>query len=176
MQRIRVWDPLVRIIHWAVALMVIAELTVIDEDWALHRWVGYAVLGFVLLRLVWGLIGPRHARFSAFPPSLAAAREHVAEILRGERRVHLSHNPLGALMAYNLWAALVALWVTGYMLGTNAFFGVEWVEELHEAIADWVMISVLLHVGGVVFETWRSGINLVRAMISGEKVLPGPAE
>jgi len=176
MQRIPVWDIVVRATHWAVALLVILELTVLDEDWAVHRWAGYVVLALVGLRLVWGLIGTRHARFSAFPPSLSAAREHLAGLLRGRHDLHLSHNPLGALMAYNLWASLVAVCLTGILMTTRTFWGVELVEELHEVVANWVMISVLLHVAGVVFETWYSKINLVRAMITGQKEIPGPGE
>ena len=176
MQNIRVWDILVRLTHWSVAALVIGELTVIDEDWAIHRWAGYVVLGLVAMRLVWGLIGTRHARFSAFPPSIAGARGHLGALLRGERDTHLSHNPLGALMAYNLWASLILICVTGIMMGTDAFWGVDWVEETHEIVANWVMISVLLHVAGVAFETRYSKINLVRAMITGTKEVPGPGE
>lgn len=176
MQRIPVWDILVRITHWTVAVLVIGELTVLDEDWAVHRWAGYVVLALVALRLVWGLIGPRHARFSSFPPSLRAARTHLAGMLRGRHEPYLSHNPLGALMAYNLWASLVAVCVTGIMMTTKTFWGVDWVEETHEIVANWVMISVLLHVGGVVFDTWYSKVNLVRAMVTGQKEIPGPGE
>lgn len=176
MQRIPVWDILVRLTHWSVAIFVLAELTVIDEDWALHRWAGYAVLALVLCRLVWGLIGPPYARFSAFPPSVRSALAHLAGLLRGKRALHLSHNPLGALMAYNLWASLVAICVTGILMTTRTFWGVDWVEESHELIANWVLLSVGLHVAGVAFESWYSKVNLVRAMITGQKEIAGPGE
>lgn len=174
-REIAVWDPLVRLVHWSVAVAVLLNGAILDEDGNLHQIVGYVAVGLVALRLVWGLIGPRPARFSAFPPSPRRALRHLGEIARGERVVHLSHNPLGALMAYNLWACLIGLAVTGYMMGTLTFFGVEWVKELHEAIFNWLVLSVALHVGGVVFESWRSGVNLVRAMVDGRKRLPGGA-
>jgi cytochrome b len=79
-------------------------------------------------------------------------------------------------MAYNLWASLVAVCVTGILMTTKTLWGVDWIEELHEIIANWVLISVGLHVAGVVFETWHSKINLVRAMITGQKEIPGPGE
>jgi len=176
MQRVPVWDILVRVTHWTVAFLVFAELTLLDEDGAVHRWAGYAVLVLVALRLVWGLTGPRHARFSSFPPSLRAARAHLAGLLRERNEPSLSHNPLGALMAYNLWASLIAVCVTGILMTTRTFWGADWVEELHEIIANWVLISVGLHVAGVVFETRHSKVNLVRAMITGQKEIPGPGE
>ncbi|HUS53439.1 MAG TPA: cytochrome b/b6 domain-containing protein [Thermohalobaculum sp.] len=176
MQRIPVWDMFVRVTHWTVAVLVLAELTVLDEDWAVHRWAGYVVLALVALRLIWGLVGSRYARFSAFPPSLRAAWAHLAGLRRGEHALHLSHNPLGALMAYNLWASLIAVCVTGILMTTKTFWGVDWVEETHEIVANWVLISVILHVAGVVFETRHSKVNLVRAMINGQKEIPGPGE
>jgi cytochrome b len=174
MQRIPVWDILVRITHWLIAALVLAELTFLDEDWAVHPWAGYAVLLLVVLRLVWGLVGPHYARFSAFPPSLQSAQAHLAALSKGKVQLHLSHNPLGALMAYNLWASLIMVCVTGALMTTDAFWGVDWIEEVHEVISNWVLLSVGLHLAGVAFETWRSKVSLVRAMITGQKEIPGP--
>ncbi len=176
MRSIPVWDIFVRFTHWSVAVLVIADLTVFDDDWAVHRWAGYVVLALVALRLVWGLIGPRYARFKAFPPSLQAARAHLKGLLRGRREPHLSHNPLGALMAYNLWASLVVVCVTGILITSFKFWGIELVEGLHEVSANWVLISVGLHLAGVAFDSWHSKVNLVRAMITGQKEIPGREE
>lgn len=167
-RELRVWDPLVRMIHWSVALAVLIN-SFSDGEEPLHEWVGYTALALVALRLVWGVLGPRPARFSAFPPSPGRALRHLGALRRGERSVHLSHNPIGALMAYNLWATLGVLGVTGYMMGTMFFFGVEWVEEAHEIAYDWLLVSVALHVAGVLFDAWRTQVPLVRAMITGRK-------
>ena len=169
-----VWDPLVRLIHWLVALAVLVN-SIADDDGALHQWVGYCALGLVAIRLVWGLIGPRSARFSAFPPSPARALAHVRAMLRRDQTVHLSHNPLGALMVYNIWATIVALGVTGYMMGTMQFFGVEWVEEAHEIAYGWLVASVALHVTGVLMDTWRTRVPLLAAMLTGRKRIPAEA-
>jgi len=72
-------------------------------------------------------------------------------------------------MVYNLWLTLLALSATGIMMGTVTFFGVDWVEELHEAAFGWLMFSVALHVGGVLFDQWRTGVPLARAMVTGRK-------
>ncbi|RVU38807.1 cytochrome B [Hwanghaeella grinnelliae] len=167
-----VWDPLVRLIHWSLALSILINSAFTDEESRLHEWVGYVALGLVAVRLLWGLIGTKPARFTAFPPSPARALHHVFAMLKGDRSVHLSHNPLGALMVYNIWATVAALGATGYMMTTVTFFGMEWVEELHEAAFGWLMFSVALHVAGVFFDTWRSGVPLVRAMIDGRKRVP----
>lgn len=171
---VRVWDPLVRLIHWGVALAVLINAFSEDES-AFHEWVGYTAMGLVAIRLIWGLVGPNTARFSAFPPNPMAALSHVRSILTGQSKIHLSHNPLGALMVYNLWATLIALGVTGYMMGTMQFFGVDWVEEAHEAAFAWLIVSVALHLGGIVFDTWLTKVPLAKAMITGRKRLPETA-
>lgn len=109
----RRWDPLVRLTHWGVAAAVVANGLATEEGSDIHIWVGYAAGALLLLRLLWGFIGPAEARFSAFPPSPAAALRHIRDIVAGRRTAHRSHNPLGALMVYALWAALATVVVTG---------------------------------------------------------------
>ncbi len=75
-------------------------------------------------------------------------------------------------MVYNIWLSVIAIGVTGFMMTTITFFGIDWVEELHEAVFNWLLFSVALHVAGVAFDTRRSGVNLVRAMINGRKTIP----
>ncbi|MFP7675642.1 cytochrome b/b6 domain-containing protein [Marivita sp. S0852] len=171
-REVAVWDPLVRLIHWSLALMILLNGAFVDDESKIHEWIGYIALGLVGLRLIWAVIGPQHARFTAFPPSPARAVHHLKAMLAGDRTVHLSHNPLGALMAYNIWASVIVIGVTGYMMTTIALFGVDWVEEVHEAAFNWLVFSVALHVAGVAFDTWRSGVNLVRAMVNGRKTIP----
>jgi cytochrome b len=173
---IRVWDPLVRLIHWSVVAAIILNGFVTDPESELHEFIGYGVLAVVLLRLTWGIVGTEHARFQAFPPNPAAALRHVQSVLRRENGVHLSHNPLGSLMVYNIWATLLAMCATGIMMGTVRFFGVGWVEQAHELAFDWLMVSVVLHVLGVIFETWLNRVPLVRAMITGNKHVPSRLE
>lgn len=174
-REIAVWDPLVRLVHWSLVLCIVLNSFVLEDNvW--HDWVGYVAVALVGLRVLWGLIGPKHARFTAFPPNPFAAVAHLRGLLRGRREVHLSHNPAGALMAYNIWATVLALGATGYMMGTVRFFGMEWVEEAHEAFFTWLMVSVGLHLAGVVFDSWRSGVPLVRAMVTGRKKVPEGAE
>ena len=169
---VAVWDPLVRLIHWSLALTILLNGAITDDESKLHEWVGYVALALVGIRLVWAVVGPKNARFGTFPPSPARAVTYVRAVMTGDRSVHLSHNPLGALMVYNLWLTVIAIGVTGYMMTTIRFFGTEWVEEAHELIFNWLVLSVALQVAGVAFDTWRTGINLVRSMVVGRKRIP----
>lgn len=173
-REVRVWDPLVRLIHWSLATCVLINAFSEGED-VLHMWVGYTAAGLLAIRIAWGLIGPRPARFTSFPPDPAGALAHLRSMLPGQdsdRGVHLSHNPLGALMVYNIWGTVAVIAATGYMMGTMRFFGMEWAEDLHELAFDWLLVSIVLHVAGVLFDGWRTRVPLVRAMVTGTKRLP----
>ncbi|MFT7594852.1 MAG: cytochrome b [Paracoccaceae bacterium] len=172
MQKIKVWDPLVRIFHWSLVVGFAANALFLDDDSKLHQWVGYAVVALVLVRIVWGFVGARYARFSSFPPSLEGATGQLTDIATGRKRFHPGHSPLGALMIYNLLFSMLAIGATGYLMTTNMFWGVEWPEDLHEAFVTWAEISIVLHIAAVIFESRRSKVNLPRAMITGTKEIP----
>lgn len=172
MQRIKVWDPLVRLFHWSLVLAFAANALVIDDDSKLHQWVGYGIIGLVLLRILWGFAGSHYARFASFPPSLEGAREQLIDIATHRSRVHVGHTPLGAWMIYNLLLALLVLCLSGYLMTTDMFWGVEWPEEVHEVAVTWTEVSVVLHILAVIHESRRTGVNLPRAMIRGYKDIP----
>lgn len=168
----KVWDPVVRVFHWSLVAGFAANALFTDPEEWLHRNIGYVVLGLVAVRVVWGMSGTRFARFSSFPPDPAAALAQVTDMATGRRRVHLGHTPLGALMIYNLLATMVVIGISGWMMTTLTWFGVEWVEELHEAAVTWAEISVVVHILAVVWESRRTGVNLPRAMVTGYKRIP----
>lgn len=108
-QPARKWDPVVRITHWSIMAAIILNALVTEDGSAAHVWVGYGLAALLALRLLWGLIGPREARFTAFPPSPSRAIAHVKEIIAGRNTPHASHNPLGALMVYAIWGTLAVI-------------------------------------------------------------------
>ncbi len=176
MQRIKVWDPLVRLFHWSLVATFTANAFFTDDESKLHEWVGYTVAGLIALRVVWGLIGPHYARFSKFTPTPAAVTGQIADLATGRRRVHLGHTPLGALMIFNLLLTLAAISATGYMMTTDAFWGIDWVEEAHEALVLWAEVSIVAHIAAVLWESRRTRVNLPAAMVTGVKTVPQDAK
>lgn len=171
----KVWDPFVRLFHWTLVAGFAANALFTDPEDGLHHWIGYAVVALIGLRVLWGLVGSHHARFASFPPDPAAALGQVADMATGRRRVHLGHTPLGALMIYNILLTMAVIGASGWMMTTYTWFGVEWVEELHEVAVTWAEISVVLHIAAVLWESLRTGVNLPRAMVTGTKVIPEDA-
>ena len=172
MQNLKVWDPFVRVFHWSLVIGFAANAMILDDDGKTHQWVGYIIVTLVVLRLVWGLAGTRYARFSSFPPSVSASLGQIRETLGGTPRVHVGHTPLGALMIYNLLLSMLVIGVSGWLMTTDMFWGVEWPDELHETAVVWAEVSIILHIAAVLFESWRTSVNLPRAMITGCKNIP----
>lgn len=193
----KVWDLFVRAFHWTlVAAFAVAYVTE-DEAMALHVWAGYLVGGLVLARVVWGFVGPRHARFSDFVCGPIAAWRYLIDLILFRARRHMGHSPAGGVMALMLMAGcLVTVW-TGMELyaaekgkgplawdvpavvaparaddddrgGREHGDGGVW-EELHETLAHLTFLLVLVHVGGVILASVVHKENLTRAMVTGRK-------
>jgi cytochrome b len=166
---VRVWDPLVRVFHWSLAASFLGAYLIGEDGGQLHRALGYTVLGLIAFRLLWGVIGTRHARFASFIPSPRTLRNYVGDVATHREKRYLGHNPAGAAMIVALLLAVTATGVTGWMMTTDAFWGAEEIEDVHEVFANGTLLLVALHVGGVIFSSLRHRENLVRAMITGRK-------
>ncbi|GAA0298304.1 cytochrome b/b6 domain-containing protein [Sphingomonas oligophenolica] len=167
--RIRVWDPLVRLFHWTVAAGVIANMTFLRHEEETHIYVGYAVVAALLARLTWGFLARGHARFASFVPSPRGLIAYFRAMLARREPRYVGHNPAGAAMIVLLMALLAIIGTTGWMMGLDAFWGVAWVEAVHEATANILIGAVALHVTGAIAESVRHRENLPLAMITGYK-------
>ncbi len=113
---VQIWDPLVRVFHWTVAIAFFVAYLSGDEALALHVWAGYLIGGLILLRVAWGFIGPRHARFSDFMYSPLAVWRHLADLVRLRAERHLGHSPTGGAMVMALLLGLALTVGTGLQL------------------------------------------------------------
>lgn len=165
---IRVWDPFVRVFHWGTVALVATAFLTPDEKW-LHEPIGYAVLALVAARIVWGLIGPPHARFADFVTGPRAVMNYLRSLAHGESPRYLGHNPAGGAMVVALLALLVVICGSGWLSETDAFFGVPWVSDLHSAATTVLLVLIGLHVLGVLASSLLHRENLLRAMITGRK-------
>ena len=167
-REVRVWDPFVRLFHWGVVAGVAVTSLSSDHKW-LHEPVGYAVLVLTVLRIVWGFVGTRHARFSDFVAGPGRVRAYLAALFSGRAERHLGHNPAGGAMVVLLLILLLVAGVSGWMTETNRWFGVPWVDHLHHRSAHLLILLAGFHLVGVIVSSRLHGENLVRAMLTGRK-------
>lgn len=166
---VKVWDPLVRVFHWSLAGLFLLAYATADEVENVHIAAGYTIAALLGLRIVWGFVGPRHARFSDFVRSPRAVLAYARDValLRAPR--YLGHNPAGGAMVVALVVMLIGTCATGYMMTTGSFWGAKWVEEVHETFASLTIGLVVVHVLGVLVASFEHRENLVKAMITGRK-------
>lgn len=169
---VRVWDPLVRVFHWGLVLSVAVAWFSAHPWEALHYWAGYAAAALVVVRLVWGIVGTRYARFSHFIRHPRHILDYLRAIVSGSEARHIGHNPAGGAMIVALLVTLLATAFTGWLMTTDAFWGDEFMQKVHDLIAHGLLALVVLHLGGVVLASIRHRENLPRAMVSGRKRPP----
>lgn len=166
-ETVPIWDPFVRVFHWSIALAYLGAW-VSAEEWSVpHEQLGYFILVLIGLRLVWGVIGTRHARFSDFVQTPRRTLAYLRS-LKARRPLHyLGHNPAGGWMVILLLASLAGAATSGLLIGGGAG---EWSEELHEGLAGLSLALIAMHLAGVLVASLLHRENLVKAMLNGNKL------
>jgi len=181
--KIKVWDPLIRIFHWSL-VFTFAVAYITEEDFLRpHVLAGYFITFALILRLIWGFVGSKHARFSDFVTSPLQAFRYAKDALLLRAKRYIGHNPAGGLMIIVMLVSLLITTISGiavYGAGENAGPMAAWfagnaeawediLEELHEFFANFTLFLVVIHLGGVVVESVLHKENLVSAMFNGLK-------
>jgi cytochrome b len=185
---VKVWDLFIRLFHWTlVAGFATAYISSELHASEIHVLAGYALCALLIARIYWGFKGSPHARFRSFffPPSETLA--YVRSMLAGHPKHYLGHNPAGALMVFTLLCMMAALLLTG--LATLAAIDYEGpllfianlvndetayaFRSLHDVLSAIALILVVMHIGGAVLGSIQHRENLVKAMFTGKKTIPG---
>jgi cytochrome b len=174
-----VWDLFVRLFHWTLVVgFTIAYFT--EDPLIVHVWAGYVVGALIVARVVWGLIGPRYARFSDFVYGPVATLRYVRDLILLRSPRYLGHSPGGGAMVVLLLAFLAATVLTGLLVyggerqagplaGMLSKDTGEAIEEVHEVVANITLALVLAHIAAVALASFVHRENLVSAMITGYK-------
>lgn len=167
--RILVWDLPTRVFHWLLAISFAAAfLTAESERYRnVHVLFGYTVLGLVAFRIVWGLVGTRHARFRSFVYGPRRVVTYVKSLLTRSPQHYLGHNPAGSWAIFALLALSGLAGASGYA-AYNGIAG-HWMGEVHETLAYTLLGVVIVHIAGVLVSSVLHRENLVRSMLSGYK-------
>jgi cytochrome b len=192
MNEIKVWDAFIRVAHWLLAAgFLVAYVSGGDPMW-LHSWAGYVIAGVVLLRVIWGFVGPEHARFVNFVKSPGSVFAYLRDLIRFSARRYLGHSPAGGAMTIALLVLLLttaslgmldlaltrgegplSLWLQPDAAVTAALAAGQRVrgpfKDIHEFFANLTLAFVILHLCGVALASFAHRENLPRAMVTGRK-------
>jgi cytochrome b len=169
----RVWDKLVRSLHWLLVASVLTAWTSghVEARWFdfVHHTAGYVAGGIVVLRVIWGFAGSHYARFVQFVHGPRATWAYAKQLPFGTEPRYIGHNPLGGWMVLALLLMVGSASLSGFLYTTDWLWGYEWLSTLHAALAWLISGLVGLHIGGVLLTSWRHKENLVQAMVTGRK-------
>jgi cytochrome b len=187
---VRVWDPLIRVVHWLLAAAILVDWFT-DEPLWMHTWLGYVAGALIVLRIVWGFAGPENARFVSFVHGPRMVFDYLAGLVRFSSKRYLGHSPAGGAMIVALLIMIAATVGTGMAnlaadRGEGPLSGVVakverparvpgqrrpplLMKQVHETVANITLVLVVLHVFGVALASFAHRENLVGAMITGRK-------
>ena len=176
-----IWDLPVRIFHWAFAITILSSWFTAEqgsEYIELHMQLGYVALGLILFRILWGIVGPKHARFSNFIPSPRSLLAYLKDIKKDKTTP--GHNPLGALMVVLMIVLISAQAISGLFINDDVFSSGPYygsvgkdIEKImsfiHHNAFNFMIGAIFLHLLAIFFY-WRvKKQNLVVPMITGKK-------
>ncbi|WP_423205554.1 cytochrome b/b6 domain-containing protein [Pseudomonas kribbensis] len=167
---LRLWDPVVRVFHLSIAGVFAANyfFNEAGDDW--HVWLGYYAMGWLLVRLVWGFVGPRSARWSDFWPTLSRLAAHARSLIAGRPEHRLGHSPIGALVMILMLLAMLTIGLSGWaMEEIDALWGADWPLQVHETAADALLALVIVHIAAALFESVQVRDNLPLSMLTGRR-------
>lgn len=180
MTRVRVWDPALRLVHWALAVLIPFSWWAQKADhMAWHRLSGYTVAALLVFRLWWGFAGPETARFKG----LVGGPRRIAAYLSGKAPPKLGHNPLGGWSVAAMFAALatqVGLGLfsidedaieSGPLANLVSFDQARWAAHAHEVVFNILLGLIALHLAAIAVYAAR-GSNLVGPMLTGRAKAP----
>lgn len=178
---VKVWDLPTRLFHWLLVIGVFAMWLTADvlDRLGLHMQIGIALLGLIIFRIVWGFIGSHSSRFTHF---IRSPKTILAYIKSSQKNVWLGHNPLGALSVIAMMLAIVVQIGTGlfandqiYNEGPFSDYVSENMQDLMSEIHQinfYILLGLIaLHLAAIAFYTIKKHEPLVRAMITGKRVL-----
>jgi len=169
LNRILVWDIPTRVFHWLLVLSFTgAFLTAESERYRdIHVVLGYTLLGLLAFRMLWGFFGTRYAQFRSFLFKPGEISGYALALLKGKAQHYTGHNPAGSVAIWLLLGLGLAASVTGVMIFED--IGGDVLEELHEMLANTMLVIVFIHIAGVVVSSVMHKENLIRSMITGFK-------
>jgi cytochrome b len=169
----RVYDLPTRVFHWLFAATFLAAFTIantVDDDgavFAYHMLAGMLMVFTVLWRIVWGFIGSVHARFSDFSLQPSALLNYLRDALVGTAVLRSGHNPASSWAAVIMMLLALGLGCTGYLMISSP--AGESLEDVHEVLANSLMIVACLHVAGIILHTRKHKDPIGSSMLTGYK-------
>lgn len=168
MTNVILWSPITRLLHWCIALPVLVNFFLDGGDDA-HKVLGYVALGTMLIRLGWGVVAKDQAHFKFFPIGPQEIKNYTLGLVSGKTKNYSGHNPLASVAYILIWVLVGLLGVSGFMMGLDYFWGEDWLEEVHDAFSNGLVVLVVLHLVGIGMDGLLKKRKTWKGMITGKR-------
>jgi len=173
MKKISVYDLPTRFFHWLFAFLFITAFaiakTVDDESplFSYHMLAGLTIAFLLVLRFIWGFTGTAYARFSSFKLNPIELIRYFKDAVVTKTKAYLGHNPASSYAAVIMFACAIGLAISGILMATGGEN--DSLEEVHELLANVFLITVIIHLVGIVFHHVKNRDSLWFSMLDGKK-------
>ena len=181
--QVKVWSIFIRLFHWALVVLFVMEFIIEDDLIKLHTTIGYVIISLLVLRILYGFVGDRYARFSDFIYAPGTVLNYTKSVFTFSARRYIGHNPAGGIMIILMIIVLISTVVTGVLtlpyadqpreyfpiIGLLPYWVFSSAEDFHEVLADISLFLVVIHLTGVLVESVLHEENLIGSMLSGRK-------
>lgn len=164
-----IWTKSVRLIHWAIAILVTLNLFVLEDGDPPHRYIGYAAVALVAFRFFYGFTTKTESSFKKFPLSLQELKKFLTAKMHNQKIDYPGHNPAASWVYILIWISIICLGITGFMMGLDRFWGDETLEEIHELFSQAVLVLVVIHFIGIALDSLQYKRKTWLGMITGKK-------
>ncbi len=165
-----IWGRPIRIIHWMVAGGILLNRFALEGGDPPHLWVGYTVVALVVLRLIWGIAAKKGAvAFRTWPLRVSDLMTFFQSHFSRVKHDYSAHNPAASYTYLVIWAIILCLGITGFMMGLDAFWGDEWLEDLHGTLANVLIALVIVHLIGIMVDAYLFKRKSWLVMITGRR-------
>lgn len=183
MKFVRVWDLPIRLFHWLLVIAIIGLFTTgkLGGNWMQwHERIGYFVLGLILFRVIWGVVGNYHARFSNFVRGPSSVWMYFRSLIKGESPKHVGHNPMGALSVVVFLIVIGVQAVTGLFADDDIMLRGPYAStvggklssfftNIHKLNSDVILVLIGVHLAAILFYFFVKKDNLTKPMVTGVK-------
>lgn len=185
-QKILIWDFPTRLFHWLLTLCIVAQWLTSELGGDLMDWhfvIGYFTLGLILFRLVWGFIGPKHARFNQFLVSPNKLIQYLKTLRRGNAPNYVGHNPIGGLIVPLIIVVIGLQVISGLFASDDVFYSGPYMASISaesQALMDWlhsqtfdvITVIIVIHILALLWHRFIAKHHLISAMFTGKKEAP----
>lgn len=174
MTKIKIYDLPIRIFHWLFAGLFVTSFfiaEVIDDDsllYTYHMLAGFLMVFLIVLRVLWGIIGTKYARLSAYKLSPSDLIKYLSSILNSKSKKYIGHNPASSYAALAMFVFTFGLVLSGVFM--TAGFGEDVFEDVHELLATGFIITIIMHILGVVIHQLKHKDGMILSMFNGSRV------